>query len=210
METILIADDHEIVRRGTKMIIESFPQKYNFIEAATSAEVMRVLSSQPVDYAILDMVLEDGNVFASIQQMPEYCRQTKVLVYSMNAEKIYARRLIQKGVRGFVAKKASIEELTIAIRTLLNGEIYLSPDLKKTLFNSAKDDFPGNPIDLLSDRELEVVEYVTMGMGAKEIANKMNLDITTISTYRRRAFEKLDVDNMIELKDKFLLYKMQG
>jgi two-component system, NarL family, invasion response regulator UvrY len=210
METILLADDHEIVRRGTKLIIESFPRKYNFIEAATSAEVIRVLSRQPVDYAILDMFLEDGNVFTSIPQMPEYCRQTKVLVYSMNAEKIYARRLIQKGVRGFVAKKASIEELAIAIRTLLNGEIYLSPELKKTLFSSAKDDFPGNPIDLLSDRELEVVEYVTMGMGAKEIANKMNLDITTISTYRRRAFEKLDVDNVIELKDKFLLYKMQG
>ena len=209
METVLIADDHEIVRRGTRMIIESFPQKYNFIEAATCDEVMQVLSGQSVQYAILDMFMEDGNVFTSIQQIPDYFHQTHILVYSMNAEKIYARRLIQQGVRGFVCKQESIQELESAIRSLLNGEIYLSGSLKKALFDSAKG-VAENPIDLLSDRELEVVEYIAMGLGAKEIAAKLNLDITTVSTYRRRAFEKLDVQNMIELKDKFLLYKIQG
>jgi two-component system, NarL family, invasion response regulator UvrY len=210
METILIADDHEIVRRGTRTIIESFPQKYSFVEAATCDEVMHVLSVQPVQYAILDMFMEDGNVFTSIQQIPDYFHQTNILVYSMNAEKIYARRLIQQGARGFVCKQASIEELESAIRSLLNGEIYLSKTLKQALFNSAQKDEAKNPIDLLSDRELEVVEYIAIGLGAKEIATKLNLDITTVSTYRRRAFEKLDVQNMIDLKDKFLLYKMQG
>ena len=209
METILIADDHEIVRRGARMIIESLPQKYNFIEAVTCDEVMQALSRQQVHYAVLDMFLEDGNVFTSIQQIPEYFHQTNILVYSMNAEKIYARRLIQQGARGFVCKQASIQELELAIRSLLNGEIYLSGSMKKALFDSAKKNASKNPIDLLSDRELEVVEYIAMGLGAKEIANKLNLDITTVSTYRRRAFEKLDVQNMIELKDKFLLYKMQ-
>jgi two-component system, NarL family, invasion response regulator UvrY len=209
METILIADDHEIVRRGTKMIIENLSQKYNFIEASTSAEVMQALSRQKVHYAILDMFLEDGNVFTAIQQIPDHYRQTNMLVYSMNAEKIYARRLIQQGVRGFICKQASIEELEIAIRTLLNDEMYLSPELKKSIFESAGTGLSKNPIDLLSNRELEVVECVAIGLGAKEIANKLHLDITTVSTYRRRAFEKLDVQNMIELRDKFLLYKMQ-
>jgi two-component system invasion response regulator UvrY len=90
----------------------------------------------------------------------------------------------------------------------VNGEIYLSSGLKKDMFGSSKAGLSENPIDLLSDRELEVVEYVAMGMGAKEIAWKINLDITTVSTYRRRAFEKMNVQNMIEPKDKFLLYKM--
>jgi two-component system, NarL family, invasion response regulator UvrY len=209
METVLIADDHEIVRRGTKMIIESFSRKYNFIEATTCDEVMQALSAQPIQYAVLDMFMEDGNVFTSIQQIPDYFQQTDILVYSMNAEKIYARRLIQQGVRGFVCKQASIQELELAIRSLLDGEIYLSGSLKKSLFDSSKKGAAKNPIDLLSDRELEVVEYITVGLGVKEIAVKLNLDITTVSTYRRRAFEKLDVENMIELKDKFLLYKMQ-
>jgi DNA-binding NarL/FixJ family response regulator len=207
METILLADDHEIVRRGVRMIIESFPQKYDFIEASSCAEVMQALSNQQIRYAILDMFLADGNIFSTIQHITEYSPQIGILVYSMNAEKIYARRLMEKGVRGFVCKQANIEELEIAIRNLLKGEIYLSQDLKEVLFKPNKADLSQNPIDLLSDRELEVVEYVAVGMGAKEIAHKMNLDITTVSTYRRRAFEKLDVQNMIELKDKFLLYK---
>jgi two-component system invasion response regulator UvrY len=171
METILIADDHEIVRRGTRMIVESFPKKYNFIEASTTVEVMQALSGE-VHYAILDMFLEDGNIFSDILQTPEYCRKTNILIYSMNSEKIYAKRLIQKGVRGFLCKQTSIKELEIAIQCLLNDEIYLSPGLKKTLFGSPQADIAINPVDLLSDRELEVVEYIVMGMGAKEIAGK--------------------------------------
>ena len=207
METILIADDHEIVRRGVRMIIENFPQKYNFVEASSCEAVMNVLASQQVHYAVLDMNLTDGNLFAAFQQITEHNPQISILVYSMNAERIYARRLIEKGARGFLSKQASIAELEIAIRNVLQGEIYLSPDLKKVLFRTGKTALLENPIDLLSDRELEVAEYVAVGMGSKEIAHKMNLDITTVSTYRRRAFEKLDVQNMIELKDKFLLYK---
>jgi two-component system invasion response regulator UvrY len=208
METILIADDHQIVRRGVRMIIESLPRKYHIIEAATCTEVLHALSGQQIQYAVLDMSLADGNIFAAIQENTHYSRHTHILVYSMNAEKIYARRLMQKGVRGFVSKLAPIEELENAIDSLLKGDIYLSPHLKKDLFGSLKSAPLDNPIDALSDRELEVVEYVLMGMGTKEIAGKMNLDITTISTYRRRAFEKLNVQNMIELKDKFALYKM--
>ena len=210
METILIADDHEIVRRGVRMIIEGFPQKYNFIEANTCAEVMKILSGQPVDYAILDMMLADGNVFSTTQQLAAYSDRIKILVYSMNAERIYAKRLLQKGIRGFVCKQSKMEELENGIRSLLKGEIYISPALKENLFNSGKKPISGNPIDSLSDRELEVVEYLSAGMGARESSKKMNLDITTVSTYRRRAFEKLEVQNAMELKDKFLLYKAQG
>jgi DNA-binding NarL/FixJ family response regulator len=210
METILIADDHEIVRRGVRTIIESFPQKYNCIEAATCAEVIQLLTTQHIHYAVLDMFLADGIFFNAIQQMTEQNSRTNILVYSMNAEKIYARRLMKKGVKGFISKKSNIDELEIAIRSLLNGEIYLSKSLKDTIFGANNPDVSASPIELLSDRELEVIEYMATGMGAKEIAQKTNLDITTVSTYRRRAFEKLEVENMIELKDKFMFHKMQG
>lgn len=207
METILIADDHEIVRNGVRMIAESFSQKYNFIEASNCSDVIEALSGRQIHHAILDMSLVDGNLFSSLERIAEYCKKTNILVYSMNAEKIYARRLIQKGIRGFVCKQASIVELEVAIQSLLKGETYLSTDLKEMLSRQDKVDLTENPIDLLSDRELEVVEYLSIGMGAKEIAGKIDLDITTISTYRRRAFEKFGVQNVIELKDKFLFYK---
>ena len=209
METVLIADDHELIRQGVRMIIESLPQKYHVIEASTVAEVIQALSCKQIQYAILDMTLPDGNILPAIQQNMENGGSTAILVYSMNPEKIYAHRLMQKGVRGFVNKQAPVEELEKAIRLLVTGDMYLSNLMTNELFKPGKPASSGNPIDTLSDRELEVVEYVALGMGAKVIAQRMNLDITTISTYRRRAFEKMDVQNVIELKDKFLLYRMQ-
>lgn len=210
METILIADDHEIVRHGIKIFIESMPVKYRFIEASTCEAVMQILSNEKVDYTILDMQLEDGNIFSTVSQFIDYCNKTRVLVYSMNAEKIYARRLMQKGIKGFVSKQAPMQQLQTAIRCVLNGEIYLSSITKEALAQPQKSDRFVNPIDSLSDRELEVVEYVSSGVGIKEIATLMHLDVTTVSTYRRRAFAKLGVENVLDLRDKFTLYKMQG
>ena len=210
MKNVLIADDHEIVRKGIRMLIENFPEKYHFIEASTCKEVVEVLAGQEVHYAVLDMFLADGNIFSAIQQIASFSQRTTILVYTMNAERIYAKRFIEKGVRGFVCKQSSIDELEKAIQVVFNGEIYLSPELKEALFNPARSNLSENPIDSLSDRELEVVEYMVMGMGTKEIAHIMKVDTTTVSTYRRRAFEKLDAQNSFELKDKFLLYKGQA
>lgn len=208
METVLIADDHEIIRRGIRMIIESLPGPYQFIEATSCTEVMRAVTSQPVQYAILDMMLADGNLFSDTQLLTQYSDSINILVYSMNAENIYGKRLLQKGIKGFVCKKAGIEELESAIRIVLKGEIYLSPYLQKILFRPSRIDAFENPINSLSDRELEVVEYTIAGMGTKEIAQKMNLDTTTVSTYRKRALRKLDAQNIFELKDKFMQYKL--
>ncbi|HYE54993.1 MAG TPA: response regulator transcription factor [Chitinophagaceae bacterium] len=210
METILVADDHEIVRQGIKLIISSFPEKYRLIEASTCSGVLQWLSKEKVDYLIADMQLEDGNIFFTGSPFTEYCSITKVLVYTMNPEKIYGRRLIQKGVKGFLSKRAPIDQLETAIRSILNGEMYLSTWMKEVLASPSAANQSANPIDLLSDRELEVVEYVSAGLGLKEIAQVMHLDTTTAGTYRRRAFSKLGVDNTLALKDKFTFYKLEG
>lgn len=165
------------------------------------------MSDRSIDYAILDLSFSDGNLFSDIEQITEYARKTKILIYSMNPEKIYARRFIGKGAKGFISKQANIKDLENAIQTILRGEIYLSAYMKDSLFSTVKSDALENPLDLLSNRELQIVEYMVLGMGTKEIAGKMNLDITTISTYRRRAFDKLDVQNVIELKEKLSIYK---
>jgi two-component system, NarL family, invasion response regulator UvrY len=210
MQTVLIADDHEIVRHAVRMIIEALPGNFEFYEAGTCVEVTEILSKQKIQFAILDMALSDGDIFASDQQISNYCRKINILVYSMNAEKLYANRLLQMGVRGFVSKRSSVSELKIAISNLLDGEIYLSPSFKETLWNQGKAGRPNNPIETLSDREIQVAEYIIQGMGSKEISWKLSLDITTISTYRRRVFEKLDVQNVIQLKEKFHLYKIHN
>lgn len=209
METVLIADDHEIVRNGIRTMIEGISLQYRFIEASTCADVIKVLSQNRIEYAILDMFLADANIFSTIDVISKYSKLTNILVYSQNAEKIYARRLLEIGIRGFVSKQASMEELEKALREFLNGHVYLSAELKSLLFLPSGDELASNPLDSLSDRELEVVEYLALGLGTKEISQKMKLDITTVSTYRRRAYEKLQVQNFVEMKEKFALYKMR-
>jgi len=208
MENVLIADDHVIIRRGIIMLMESYAKQFNFIEAATGAAAIKALSEQQISFAILDLSYADSNLFSFIDELEQFARKTNILVYSMNTERVYAKRLIGKGIKGYVSKQANIEELDKAIQSILRGEIYLSPSLKELLFSTIRTaDFTGNPLDLLSDRELEVVEYLAAGMGTKEIARQMKVDITTISTYRRRAFEKLEVENVIELREKFMIYR---
>lgn len=207
METVLIVDDHEIVRCGIISLIEEMRGAYEIIEAGTCAEVIRIFESREIRYAVLDLSLVDGNLFSPTYDLSVFSEKTRMLVYSMNEEGIYARRLLQKGIRGFVSKQSSMEELKQAIQTVLKGEIYASNNLMESLFNPLAMDAPTNPIHQLSDRELEVVELLVMGLGTKEIANKLDLDMTTISTYRKRAYEKLNVQNLIEMKDVFQWYK---
>lgn len=206
-EYILIADDHAIIRHGIRIILEKHRKNAAFIEAATCAEVRKAFDTQQISYAILDLSYADGNLFSIIEEIEQFSAHTEILIYSMNSERIYARRLMEKGAKGYVSKQADIKELEIAIETLLRGEIYLSAALREMLFSTIRSKVSGNPFDQLSNRELKVVEFLAEGMGTKEIAGQMNLDITTISTYRRRAFEKLVVENIIELREKLTIYR---
>jgi two-component system invasion response regulator UvrY len=165
------------------------------------------LCDRPVHYTILEILLADGNIFHT-QKISEFFQQTGILVYSMSPENIYARRLLQKGIRGYLSKQCDIEELEKAIGHLLRGEIYLSPWVKNALPMDPTSQ-PENPLDLLSRRELQVAEYLVAGLDVKVIARRMNLNHTTIGTYRKRTFRKLDVQNISELQDVLLLYKMQ-
>jgi two-component system invasion response regulator UvrY len=207
MTHILIADDHEIVRSGIKMILNSYSEKHSIAEANSCLEIMDQYKKSDIKFAILDMQFSDGNVLTMLQDILSINSGTSILIYSMNSEKIYAKRFLRLGAKGFVSKRSGLDELEKAIATLLRGDLYLSTELQKLLYLGSRSFEPENPIDSLSDRELEVIEFVAVGMGTKEIARKLNLDITTVSTYRRRAFEKFNVENMIELKDKFMLYK---
>lgn len=200
MKNILIADDHAIVRAGIRIIIESQSEKYNIIETTTCTEVCRILSEQSVQYAILDLMLTDGNLFSALQHADVRFVKTNILVFSMDAEQLYAKRLMTKGIKGFLNKTADMEEIERAIQHLLKNEPYLSPWLKNSLLGIARGP-EENPFDKLSDRELEVVDYLVTGIGSKEIGRKMNLNITTISTHRRRIFEKLHVNDILGLKE---------
>src|ERR1700733_10802252 len=120
MKSILIADDHEIIRRGIILILESFPEKYKLIEADSCSDVLNILFKEHPQYAILDMYLTDGNIFNSVQNIAELYPGTRILIYTMKSERLYAMRLLRIGVKGFVSKQSSLHELKEAIQKFLH------------------------------------------------------------------------------------------
>ena len=208
METILVADEHELIRRSIRKIIEDFSRQYNFIEARTCTEVIQLLSSGQIQYVIFDPVLADGSIFSVGQTILDYTSLVPMFVFSAKPERIYATQLMRKGMRGYLCKDTSMNELEKAIRIFLLGEIYISAFLRKTLIQATQSEFLVDPIGALSGRELEVAQYMTSGMSTDRIARQLNIDATTAGTYRRRIFKKLDVDNVMELQEKMLVYKL--
>lgn len=207
MKKILIADDHEIVRNGLRLLINQIAPDSIITEVETCEEIHKVLTSQHPHFIILDMYFSDGNVFTLVREIVELYPSIDILIYSMNSEKLYAKRFLQMGARGFVSKQSSLLELKEAIEKILKGEIYISPRIREQLFHYKKGTIEQNPIDQLSDRELEVAEYVIAGSGTKEIAKMMHLEITSISTFRQRIFKKLRVNNVLELNEVFKIYR---
>src|SRR5271154_3773960 len=145
MKSILIADDHEIVRRGIVALLDDLPVKYKIIEAADCSTVLSVLFKEHPEYLILDMNLADGNIFNNVQNIIEIYPDTRVLIYTMKSEKLYAIRLLKIGVKGFVSKESSINELKEAIQKFLNDDMYLSSQLKEQLFVSSQPGIQENP-----------------------------------------------------------------
>jgi two-component system invasion response regulator UvrY len=203
MERILIADTHATTRRDIRRLVESLPGAFSFAEASSCAAVEQLLLGRQVQHAIIDLFLPDGNTFPIIRQMKKYDQQVNILVHAAATEYIYATRVIQKGAKGFISKQAGIGELKNAVSCLLKGEIYISPQLRDYLFNPALDHAAHNPFDQLSDKELETVQYMVNGLSTKDIAQQMGMATASAGACRRRAFKKLDIRNLTELKEKF-------
>lgn len=207
MKSIIIADKHAIIGYGIRALFDIRSDELNIVEVNSCSSLVTQINLLKPEFLITDTDFTDGSIFSVIEYIIAKNPGIQVLVYTENAESIYAERLFRIGVTGFLNKSKSLEDLQNAISKLLKSEMYVSDYLQKKFFLNGKKKEYVNPIKQLSVRELETMEYIAAGMGSKDIANKMNLDITTVSTYRRRGFVKMGVTNMIELKEKLKLYK---
>lgn len=202
MKTILIADRSHLTRWKIRTLVEHFSGQCNIIEATSRAEVLSTLSTQTVDYAILDLSLSDGNIFMRLQDLARYFQHTRALIFSAMREQIYGKRLIANGAKGYLSKQAGAKELHDAIDTLLNDHTYVSSALMEDFFK--RNDDRVNVIDSLSDRELQIVACFVMGMSDVQIAQELNVSNSSAYMYQRRIFRKMDVKNTDELAFRFL------
>ena len=200
---IAIVDDHKIVAQGLKMLIVPQYGKQHLQVFHNGKSLLEALSKQVFDLIILDIQLPDIMAFSLIPKILKEVPHQKIFVFSMYPEKIIAQMMFDLGAKGYLNKKADDSDILMAIKTVLNVERYMSDALK--LFYTDKflnKDHTINPLTTLSNRELEVMVLLLKGFGGLEIGNQLNLNSSTVATYKNRIFEKMAVTNIIELYNK--------
>ncbi|HVT89291.1 MAG TPA: response regulator transcription factor [Tepidisphaeraceae bacterium] len=202
--TVLLIDDHPIVRKGIAALINSEPDLEVCGEAATMQETLGLIAKVHPQLAIVDISLDGNNGIELIKNLSSRWPNIPLLAYSMHDESIYAERALRAGAKGYVMKQSPPESLLSAIRQVLKGKTYLSDQMSDRLLGkwvgAGTTTTPmALPIEKLSDRELEVLELLGKGQGTSQIADKLCLSVKTIETYREHLKHKLNLANSQEL-----------
>ncbi|MHC4215965.1 MAG: response regulator transcription factor [Planctomycetota bacterium] len=200
---VFIVDDHPIVRDGLMTIINHEKDLAVCGEAEEPQEALKAISELKPDVVIADITLKNSNGIELTKTLKACCPKLPVIVLSIHDESIYAERALRAGARGYLMKEVASENIVIAIRTVLSGEIYVSNRMGKKLLRkmaaAGKADTISAPTDSLSDRELEVLRLTGQGYKPSIIAQSMHLSVKTVETYRARIKEKLNLANADEL-----------
>jgi two-component system invasion response regulator UvrY len=199
MIRILIVDDHAILLRGLKEILEREFRDVSIGGAGTAEQALTQLDAENWDLVILDITMPGRSGVDVLRHLKALRPKLPVLVLSMHPEDQYGKRVLKAGASGYMNKESAPEELIKAVRKLLSGGRYVSPTLAETLaVDLDRDDgTPGH--ERLSDREFEVLRKIASGKTVGQIAQELHLSVPTVSTYRARILEKMGMSNTAEL-----------
>lgn len=211
--SIFIVDDHPLVRRGLRQLIEGEPEFSVYGEAANVHETLMLITPPtPPDLAIIDLSLPDGNGLDLIKRLIARFPDFLILISSMHDESMFAERALKAGAKGYINKQASGDDLIDAIKQILNGKNYFSPQVLEHFSqkDSSHDQLQvQHSIQKLSDRELEVFEYIGQGLGTGEIAKRLNLSIKTIESHRANIKRKLGLASAGELTRRAIQWSLE-
>lgn len=195
----LIVDDHEIVRVGVRHLLRQLDRPVDVIEAADLDGARAVLARERIDLLLLDLALGDDFGLQALPRLREAAPDMRVIVLTSLPETLYAERALQAGADGYVMKSALAGSLLDAVRTVLAGQVHLSPDQRSASLRriSGRADAPQQPA--LSPRELEVLRLVAAGRSTREIAELLNRSVKTIETHKQALKAKLGADSPAQL-----------
>ncbi|MGZ3919743.1 MAG: response regulator [Bacteroidia bacterium] len=196
---ILIADDHELVRGGLARIIAEEFSSAVIHEVPNGISIEKIARSQKVDLIITDLSMPDKSGLEVLKQLRAELIKTPVLMLSIHPENQYAIRVLKAGGNGYISKDCPRADFVNAIRTILSGKKYISSDIAEKLAARFDSDQTKEQHELISDREMQVLKLIASGKTVSEIADELSLSVTTISTYRRRLLEKMNLKNNAEL-----------
>ncbi len=198
---IYIVDDHPLMRKGMAMTLQSDIEFEVVGQSETAEEALSEIPDLKPDAAVIDISLPGMNGIELIKNLLSYMEGLKILVVSRHDEELYAERAIRAGAKGYLMKLEAGEVLVSAVRQILNGGIYLSDKIgSQLIMKIASGQSTGdNPLEILSDRELEVFELTGKGESTKEIAERLHVSVKTVDTYRARIKEKMHLKSANEL-----------
>ncbi|MFO7772952.1 MAG: response regulator transcription factor [Dehalococcoidia bacterium] len=202
MTTILLADDHALVRQGLKALLEDEPDFSVVGEAGSGLEAIRMCSELNPEVLVLDIMMGDISGIEVARQVKENCPRTAIVVLSMYGDKKHVLQALQAGTSAYVVKKSVALELVQAVREACVGRRYLGPSLADVVVDAyleKAESGPADPYDLLSNREREVLHLAAHGHSNAEIAERLFISRRTVETHRANAMRKLNLNNQTEL-----------
>jgi two-component system invasion response regulator UvrY len=197
--SILIADDHAILRRGLKEILTGELEGAVFDEAPDAQQVLAMVQSHAWDLVILDISMPGRSGLDLLRDLQQLRPELPVLVLTMHPEDQYAKRVLKAGAAGYMNKETAPKELVKAVRKVLAGGRYVSEGLAEKLAADLSADDARLPHERLSDREFEVLRMIASGKTITQIAEELHLSATTVSTHRARILEKMGMANNADL-----------
>ena len=198
MIRVLIADDHAMVRKGFRLILEAQPDIEIVGEAGNGREAIEQSEQTHPDVIVMDIAMPELNGIEATRRLSASAPRTRVLALSMHKDSMYVREILRAGARGYLLKDAIDTDLVSAVRAVANGDGYLSPAVSEAVLREYRRHVT-DPVDLLTSREREVLQMIAEGNTNKEIAALLNLSVYTIDAHRGKVMEKLNLHSTPEL-----------
>jgi DNA-binding NarL/FixJ family response regulator len=197
--TFLLADDHSLIRQGIVFLLEDMEANYTIFHASNLQQILESVKANLIDIAIIDAHFPDGNSLTIIPEIKNINPEIKILIFSGIDEAAHSLKFIKAGANGFLSKLSEEEEVTNAIQKIWSAGEYISPVTQSLLMNSMRNQGLIDPLFSLTDRELEIAKMYAEGFGNLEIASQLEIKQNTVSTVKKRIYEKLKIDNVVEL-----------
>jgi two-component system invasion response regulator UvrY len=208
MKKFLLVDDHVVVRSGIKILLTEIYTPAEIHEAMNGDTAVEKLKEETFDLIILDIQMPKTDTLGLMEYIHITYPNAKVLMFSMSAENIYAKRFMKAGAYGFISKEAPLDEITRAINIILSGKKYISDTFAEKLAEDSFSGKSGNPFNELSPREFEIVTLLLEGKTVTDISHSLNIQTSTVGTHKARLFDKLGVSNILELKELSTTYNL--
>lgn len=198
--TILIADDHTLVRETWSFILNNDPRFVVVAECGSGEEAVELARNLRPHIVIMDINLPGINGIEATHQIRKFSPASKILGVSLHTQPTYARKMMQKGASGYVTKNSSREEMYKAIVEIHNGKKYICEEIKNILSEQViSGDEPQSGLNSLSQREIEIITLIKNGHSSKEIAESLNISVKTVEVHRYNILKKLNLKNAASL-----------